>query len=126
MADTRDKLGRAGVFLAGGVFKIALYICVIVFLIWVGKSTYQFGYNVFNQQAMSPGEGQQVTVVIKEGSSAYNVGRTLEQKGLGKRCTCFCSTGENVRISRTDQDRYISLEHSLHSDQDTGRAVGRR
>ena len=41
MADTRDKLGRAGVFLAGGVFKIALYICVIVFLIWVGKSTYQ-------------------------------------------------------------------------------------
>ena len=31
MADTRDKVGRAGVFLAGGVFKIALYICVIVF-----------------------------------------------------------------------------------------------
>ena len=89
MADTRDKLGRAGVFLAGGVFKIALYICVIVFLIWVGKSTYQFGYNVFNQQAMSPGEGQQVTVVIKEGSSAYNVGRTLEQKGLVKDALAF-------------------------------------
>lgn len=35
MADTREKAGRAGVFLAGGVFKIALYICVIVFLIWV-------------------------------------------------------------------------------------------
>ena len=89
MADTRDKLGRVGVFLAGGVFKIALYICVIVFLIWVGKSTYQFGYNVFNQQAMSPGEGQQVTVVIKEGSSAYNVGRTLEQKGLVKDALAF-------------------------------------
>ena len=89
MADTRDKLGRAGVFLAGGVFKIALYICVIVFLIWVGKSTYQFGYNVFNQQAMSPGEGLQVTVVIKEGSSAYNVGRTLEQKGLVKDALAF-------------------------------------
>ena len=76
MADTREKAGRAGVFLAGGVFKIALYICVIVFLIWVGKSAYQFGYNVFNQQAMSPGEGQQVTVVIKEGASAYKVGKT--------------------------------------------------
>ena len=95
MADTRDKLGRAGVFLAGGVFKIALYICVIVFLIWVGKSTYQFGYNVFNQQAMSPGEGQQVTVVIKEGSSAYNVGRTLEQKGLVKDAL---ASGELVEI----------------------------
>ena len=47
MADTRDKVGRAGVFLAGGVFKAAVYICIIVFLIWVGKSAYQFGYNVF-------------------------------------------------------------------------------
>ena len=73
MADTRDKVGRAGVFLAGGVFKTAVYIFIIVFLIWVGKSAYQFGYDVFNQQAMSPGEGQQVTVVIKEGASAYKV-----------------------------------------------------
>ena len=89
MAATRDKVGRAGVFLAGGVFKIALYICIIVFLIWIGKSTYQFGYDVFNQQAMSPGEGQQVTVVVKEGSSAYDVGRTLEQKGLVKNALAF-------------------------------------
>lgn len=84
MADTRDKVGRAGVFLAGGVFKTAVYIFIIVFLIWVGKSAYQFGYDVFNQQAMSPGEGQQVTVVIKEGASAYKVGKTLEQKGLSR------------------------------------------
>lgn len=32
MADTRDKVGRAGVFLAGGVFKTAVYIFIIVFL----------------------------------------------------------------------------------------------
>ena len=89
MADTRDKVGRAGVFLAGGVFKIALYICIIVFLIWIGKSTYLFGFDVFSQQAMSPGEGQQVTVVVKEGSSAYDVGRTLEQKGLVKNALAF-------------------------------------
>ena len=89
MADTRDKLGRAGVFLAGGVFKIALYICVIVFLIWVGKSTYQFGYNVFNQQAMSPGEGQEVTVVIKEDASLYGIAKTLQKKGLVKSAPVF-------------------------------------
>ena len=29
MADTRDKVGRAGVFLAGGVFKTAVYIFII-------------------------------------------------------------------------------------------------
>ena len=47
------------------------------------------GYDVFNQQAMSPGEGQQVTVVIKEGASAYKVGKTLEQKGLIKDAAAF-------------------------------------
>ena len=82
MADTRDKVGRAGVFLAGGVFKTAVYIFIIVFLIWVGKSAYQFGYDVFNQQAMSPGEGQEVTVVIKEDATAYDIAKTLKSKGL--------------------------------------------
>ena len=37
MADTRDKVGRAGVFMAGWGFKNAVYIFIIVFLIWVGK-----------------------------------------------------------------------------------------
>ena len=40
-------------------------------------------------RAMSPGEGQQVTVVIKEGASAYKVGKTLEQKGLIKDALAF-------------------------------------
>lgn len=30
MADTRDKVGRAGVFLAGGVFKTAVYILSLI------------------------------------------------------------------------------------------------
>ena len=82
-------LGAAGVVVAGTFFKIVLYICVIVLLFWVGKASYQFGHDVFNQQAMSPGEGQQVTVVIKEGASAYKVGKTLEQKGLIKDAAAF-------------------------------------
>ena len=112
MADTREKAGRAGVFLAGGVFKIALYICVIVFLIWVGKSAYQFGYNVFNQQAMSPGEGQQVTVVIKEGASAYKVGKTLEQKGLIKDALAF-TVQERMSAyhGQIKAGTYLSVQH---------------
>ena len=64
MGDTKDRVGAAGVIVAGGFFKIALYVCVAVLVIWIGKVTYQFGYYVFNQQAMNPGEGQEVTVVI--------------------------------------------------------------
>ena len=82
MGDTRDRMGKAGVIVAGSAFRMALYVCVIVLIIWVGKVAYEFGHDVFNQQAMSPGEGQEVTVVIKEGASAYDIGKTLESKGL--------------------------------------------
>ena len=73
MGDTKDRVGAAGVIVAGGFFKIALYVCVAVLVIWIGKVTYQFGYNVFNQQAMNPGEGQEVTVVIKEDATSYDI-----------------------------------------------------
>ena len=53
-----------------------------VLVIWIGKVTYQFGYNIFNQQAMSPGEGQEITVVIKEDATAYDIAKTLKSKGL--------------------------------------------
>ena len=82
MGNTRERIGAAGVALAGGLFRIVLYVCVIVLIFWIGKSTYKFGYNVFNQQPMSPGEGQEVTVVIKEGTSVYKIAKTLERKGL--------------------------------------------
>ena len=75
MSDTRERAGAAGVVVAGTFFKIVLYICVIVLLFWVGKASYQFGHDVFNQQAMSPGEGQEVT--------------TLQKKGLVKSATVF-------------------------------------
>ena len=82
MGDTKDRVGAAGVIVAGGFFKIALYVCVAVLVIWIGKVTYQFGYNIFNQQAMNPGEGQEVTVVIKEDATSYDIAKTLKSKGL--------------------------------------------
>ena len=89
MGNTRDKIGKAGLVFAGGVFRIALYVCVAVFIFWAGKTTYQFGYDIFNQQAMSPGDGQEVTVVIPEGSSEYQIGEILEAKGLIKDAKVF-------------------------------------
>lgn len=89
MSDTKNRVGAAGVFLASGIFRIALYICAAVLVFWIGKSAYQFGYDVFNQQAVSPGEGQEVTVVIQEGSSLYKICRTLEKKGLIKDSLVF-------------------------------------
>ena len=84
MGNTRDRAGAAGVVLAGGFFRIALYVCVALLIFWLGKTTYQFGYSVFNQQAMSRGEGQEITVVIKDDASVFKIARTLENKGLIK------------------------------------------
>lgn len=82
MSNVKERAGAFGVAFAGGVFKIALYVCIVVMVFWLGKSSYEFGYNVFNQQAVSPENGQEVTVVITEGTSVYEVGKILERKGL--------------------------------------------
>ena len=82
MGNARDNVGKAGVVLASGFFRAALYVCVAVLIFWLGRSAYQFGYDVFNQQAMSPGNGQEVTIVVEDGASVYKVAKTLEKKGL--------------------------------------------
>lgn len=82
MSNVRERAGAFGVAFAGGVFKIALYVCIIVLIFWLGKSSYEFGYDVFNQRAVSPENGQEVTVVIKDGTSVYEIGKILERKGL--------------------------------------------
>lgn len=82
MEDTRDRVGNAGVIVAGGAFKIALYVCIVVLIIWLGRLSYQFGHDIFDQQPMSPREGQEITVVVKEDDSVYDIAKTLESKGL--------------------------------------------
>ena len=82
MSNFRDKAGKVGLFVAGSAFHAALLVLSVVLLIWVGKIAYGFGYDVFNEHAMSPGQGKEVTVVIQEGSSPYEIGKTLESKGL--------------------------------------------
>ena len=82
MGDTRDRVGNAGVIVAGGAFKIALYVCIVVLIIWLGRLSYQFGHDIFDQQPMSPREGQEITVVVKEDDSVYDIAKPLESKGL--------------------------------------------
>lgn len=69
--------------IAGGFLRFVLYLCVVVGIIYVGKSAYNFGYEIFNQETMDTEEnGQEITVVIKEGDSVYQIGKTLKKKGL--------------------------------------------
>mgnify|MGYP001294522160 CR=1 FL=1 len=118
MSDTRERAGAAGVVVAGTFFKIVLYICVIVLLFWVGKASYQFGHDVFNQQAMSPGEGQEVTVVIKEDTSLYKIAKTLQTfflKSFGQECNGILCSGKTVHLSWKASGRNVSVKYSIYT-----------
>ncbi|MBQ9065413.1 MAG: solute-binding protein [Blautia sp.] len=84
MSNVRDKAGKIGLFLAGSIFHIAVLAFAVVLLFWLGKTAYEFGYEVFIDQPMSPDNGKEVTVIIDEGSSVLEIGKVLESKGLIK------------------------------------------
>ncbi len=73
---------RRGLGVLLRLLRFLIYVAIIVLIIWLGRNVYEFGYHVFNQQAMSPGNGQEVSVVINEGATPYQIGQALEKKGL--------------------------------------------
>lgn len=82
---------RAAVSGAKGVLRILVYVCAAVIIVFAGKTAYSFGYLIFDDRPMAATEeeGQDVTVVVKEEDSVYQVGQTLEQKGLIERPVIF-------------------------------------
>lgn len=82
MGNTRERVGAVSLIMAKGIFRIVLYVCIAFLIFWAGKATYEFSYSIFNEQAMSPGAGEEITVVIEEGSSVYKIGKTLQSRGL--------------------------------------------
>jgi len=81
MAGAKQKEGH-GTAVAGGFFRILLYVCILFLIIFLGKMSYHFGYSIFHQVPVASGEGKDVTVVIKGGSSVYQIGKILENKDL--------------------------------------------
>lgn len=82
MGEQVRKQKRSSI-IAGGFFRFAVYLIVVAVVIYIGKTAYDFGYNIFYQQPMdSEEEGRDVTVAVEEGDSVYQIGRTLESRGL--------------------------------------------
>ena len=114
MGDTRERAGAAGVAVAGVAFKIALYVCVVVLLFWIGKASYQFGHDVFNQQAMSPGEGQEVTVVIRGCLSVQDCQNPSEKRTDQKRTGILCP-GKTFHLPWKTAAWNLSFKHCLYT-----------
>ena len=68
---------------AGGFLRFGLYVCVIIAVVYIGKSAFDFGYAIFNQVPMvNEEDGRDITVVVENGDSVYQMGKTLKNKGL--------------------------------------------
>ena len=57
---------------------------MILAIVFAGKTAYSFGYLIFDQHPMAATEeeGQDVTVIVKEDDSVYDIGKNLKAKGL--------------------------------------------
>lgn len=87
----KDTTYQAAVSGAKGTIRILLYVLLICILIFIGKTAYSFGYLIFYQEpeADTQADGQEVTVIVHEGDSVYDVGMTLQEKGLIERPVIF-------------------------------------
>ena len=67
--------------IAGGFFRLGVYLCVAIAVIYIGKSAYDFGYEIFNQEAVATKEnGRDITVVLKKDDSVYQIGKILKKQ----------------------------------------------
>ena len=73
---------KVGLGLLDTVVKAAFIIVIAMFIIKYAKVGYSYGYHIFNQTPVSTGTGRTVSVTIKQGDSASDIGDTLYSKGL--------------------------------------------
>ncbi len=68
--------------IAGGFLRFGIYLCVVIGVIFIGKSAYDFGYEIFNQEAMADKEnGRDITVVLKKEILCIPDWKNSEEKG---------------------------------------------
>ena len=63
-------------------FKIMIALFVIAATVKLGGIGYEFGYRVFTESAIDKEPGKDVLVQVREDTSARELGKTLEEKGL--------------------------------------------
>lgn len=64
------------------ILKIAVVVVIAMFIYRGALLAYDYGYRIFEEPAMSEGEGREVVITIPEGMSAKEMGELLLMKGL--------------------------------------------
>jgi len=85
-----EKMETAGKVLSivGNIFDAVINILLVVGIVYViyksAFTCYDYGYRVYTEEAVSSGEGREVTIVIPVDFSAKELGELFENNGLSK------------------------------------------
>lgn len=73
----------------GAICRVALIILAVYVIYQGALMSYDYGYRIFTEPAISSGEGRTVTVAITEDMSASDIGHLLKNKGLIRDANLF-------------------------------------
>lgn len=76
------KPGNIIIAVVGAIFRMAVVVFAVYFIYQGALLSYDYGYRIFTEPAISSGEGKTVTVAITEDMSASDIGHLLQNKGL--------------------------------------------
>ena len=66
----------------GAIFRVVVAVFAVYVIYQGALLCYDYGYRIFTEPAVSPGEGRTVTVAITEDMSPADIGRLFESRGL--------------------------------------------
>lgn len=67
---------------ARGIIKILMTVLIIIFFIFLARTSYTFGYAIFNETAMDTESPKEVLVEIPRGASTLDIAGILEDNDL--------------------------------------------
>jgi len=67
---------------ARGIIKLLLIVLVIIFFIFLARTSYKFGYSIFNERPMNAESPTEILVEIPKNASTLEIATILENNGL--------------------------------------------
>lgn len=90
-------------------------ILILFALVQVGTAAYDMGYRIFTEPAMESSPGRDVTVEIRQGMSASEIGNLLEEKQLINTGTLFMIQSKVSAYEKRMKPGIYTLNTSLTS-----------
>ncbi len=63
-------------------FNVMVFLAIVYGLYQLGLHSYDYGYRIFTEPAVTSGDGRDRLVQVKSSMSAGDIGEILEEKGL--------------------------------------------